>query len=74
MCGINGILYHERDRRPARGLIEAMNQALVHRGPDDGGCYIDGHLALGHRRLSIIDLSSGHQPMSNEDGRDQLQW
>ena len=67
MCGINGILYHDRERRPDRGLIEAMNQALVHRGPDDGGIHLDGHLALGHRRLSIIDLASGHQPMCNED-------
>ncbi len=68
MCGINGILYYDRDRRHEPGLIEAMNQALVHRGPDDGGSHLDRHVALGHRRLSIIDLSSGHQPLSNEDG------
>src|SRR5438270_12272421 len=68
MCGINGILYYDRCRRAERGLIEAMNQALIHRGPDDGDCHLDGHVGLGHRRLSIIDISLGHQPMSNADG------
>lgn len=68
MCGINGILYRDRERRPDRALIESMNRALAHRGPNDEGSHIDGHVALGNRRLSIIDLSSGHQPMSNEDG------
>lgn len=68
MCGINGILYYERDRRPDRLLIQAMNRALAHRGPNDEGDYSDGPVALGNRRLSIIDLAAGHQPMSNEDG------
>lgn len=45
-----------------------MNQALVHRGPDDGDCHLDRHVGLGHRRLSIIDVSLGHQPLCNEDG------
>ncbi len=45
-----------------------MRDLLVHRGPDDAGSHIDGHVGLGQRRLSIIDLSSGHQPMTNEDG------
>ena len=44
-----------------------MRDLLVHRGPDDAGLYIDGHAGLGHRRLSIIDISRGHQPMTNED-------
>src|SRR5438309_1575466 len=68
MCGINGILYYDRARRAERGLIEAMNRALVHRGPDDGDCHLDRHVGLGHRRLSIIDVSLGHQPLCNEDG------
>ena len=46
-----------------------MTQTLVHRGPDEDGIYVDEQAALGHRRLSIIDLSSGQQPMSTEDGR-----
>jgi asparagine synthase (glutamine-hydrolysing) len=45
-----------------------MNQTMIHRGPDDGGVFVGQGVGLGHRRLSIIDLSSGHQPMSNEDG------
>jgi asparagine synthase (glutamine-hydrolysing) len=68
MCGINGILYFDRERRPDRLLIAAMNQALAHRGPNDEGYYSDGPVALGNRRLSIIDRSAGHQPLSNEDG------
>ena len=68
MCGISGILYHDRARRPERRVIEAMTDSLIHRGPDDGGCYLDGPVGLGNRRLSIIDVASGHQPMSNEDG------
>jgi len=51
-----------------RRLLQAMNARLVHRGPDDAGIAIHGHQALGHRRLSIIDLASGKQPISNEAG------
>ena len=51
-----------------RGLLEAMMQSIRHRGPDDQGTYLSGPVALGHLRLSIIDLSSGKQPISNEDG------
>src|SRR5438270_1237483 len=68
MCGINGILNYDRDERVDPARINAMNEALVHRGPDDGGFYVDRHVALGHRRLSIIDVSLGHQPLCNEDG------
>lgn len=68
MCGIAGILNHDRTRRVDRRTIEAMNQAIVHRGPDDGGAYVEGPVGLGTRRLSIIDIAAGHQPMSNEDG------
>lgn len=51
-----------------RETIQAMVNTLIHRGPDDQGVYVNGMAGLGHRRLSIIDLSRGHQPMSNEDG------
>ncbi|MBI4271487.1 MAG: asparagine synthase (glutamine-hydrolyzing) [Candidatus Rokubacteria bacterium] len=68
MCGISGILYHDRARRPEQRVVEAMTDALAHRGPDERGCHIDGPAALGNRRLSIIDIASGHQPMCNEDG------
>lgn len=68
MCGISGLLYHDRTRRPERRDIEAMTDALAHRGPDERGCYVDGPVALGNRRLSIIDVAAGHQPMCNEDG------
>ncbi|TFH41108.1 MAG: hypothetical protein E4H01_15460, partial [Lysobacterales bacterium] len=51
-------------------VVRAMAGMIAHRGPDDSGSYVDGPLALGHRRLSIIDLSSaGHQPMATSDGR-----
>lgn len=67
MCGIAG--YVSRDGAPAsRGLIQAMCDVMVHRGPDDEGFHLDGPVALGMRRLSIIDLAGGHQPLSNEDG------
>ena len=49
-------------------ILKDMNDTLIHRGPDDEGFYLSGETGLGHRRLSIIDLGGGHQPMSNEDG------
>ena len=68
MCGINGIIStHIADKA---AVIQKMNQRLSHRGPDDEGQWIEGHIALGHRRLSIIDLSAaGHQPMVSACGR-----
>jgi asparagine synthase (glutamine-hydrolysing) len=67
MCGVSGFNWSD----PAR--IHAMNTALSHRGPDQDGIYCDDRVSLGHRRLSIIDLSNnGRQPMSNEDGSVQL--
>lgn len=66
MCGIAGII--DITSTPERGLIERMNRIMHHRGPDGEGYYLDGPVALGHRRLSIIDLSGGKQPLSNEDG------
>ncbi|HVH30694.1 MAG TPA: asparagine synthase (glutamine-hydrolyzing) [bacterium] len=67
MCGIVGIL--SLSGQPvAQNEIRAMCAALIHRGPDDEGCYIGHGVGLGMRRLSIIDLASGHQPICNEDG------
>jgi len=69
MCGINGI-YGLNDAQLAEQKIAAMNNRLMHRGPDDDGVFVESNIALGHRRLSIIDLSSaGHQPMSSFDKR-----
>ena len=67
MCGIAGIL-DLKGRGVGRPPVERLCAKLVHRGPDEGGAYADGPVALGQRRLSIIDLSGGHQPMGNEDG------
>jgi len=68
MCGIAGKLNVDRNKHVEPGLIRAMCQALYHRGPDDEGIYVDGPVGLGMRRLSIIDLAGGHQPIGNEDG------
>jgi len=65
MCGICGKI---DPRGITKEEIQKMAKALVHRGPDDQGIYINGMAGLGHSRLSIIDLARGHQPMSNEDG------
>jgi asparagine synthase (glutamine-hydrolysing) len=67
MCGIAGIYNFKSQEPVSPRLLKAMTDTLVHRGPDDEGFYISGPLALGHRRLSIIDLEGGHQPISNED-------
>ncbi len=67
MCGIVGV-FDTRGRRPIeRAVIERMNARQHHRGPDEGAEHLEPGLAFGHRRLSIIDLSSGHQPLGNED-------
>jgi len=67
MCGIAGLL--RRDGGPADGaLLKRMTDVLAHRGPDGEGSYLDGPVGLGHRRLSIIDLSTGAQPMSSAGG------
>lgn len=67
MCGIAGIL-HRGAHPDATGRVKAMADSIPHRGPDDEGFWADGDVALGFRRLSIVDLATGHQPMSNEDG------
>ena len=68
MCGICGKLMLDRDAVVSPALVKAMADTIVHRGPDDEGYYVAGSVGLGFRRLSIIDLQSGHQPLSNEDG------
>ncbi len=66
MCGICGIFQFQSNDPIQMDSIERMSQSMFHRGPDDGGAYLSGSLALGFRRLSIIDLSpAGHQPMSD---------
>jgi len=69
MCGIVGMFGPEEAMTPERrlGVVAQMCQVIEHRGPDDDGFHIDGGLALGMRRLSIIDLFTGRQPISNED-------
>ena len=68
MCGIAGYLSKDPGAPAPRHVLEAMCDVMVHRGPDDQGLLVDGPLAMGMRRLSIIDVSGGHQPMFNEDG------
>src|SRR3989440_7285572 len=67
MCGICGFI--NQDGAPAdREILRAMADTIRHRGPDDEGFLVDGPVGLGMRRLSIIDLAGGHQPIANEDG------
>ena len=69
MCGIAGKLWYDPCRVVDEAVVRRMCRALAHRGPDDEGIRVQGPIGLGHRRLSIIDLSpAGHQPMGNEDG------
>src|SRR5689334_23864966 len=69
MCGICGkLIANDSEARVDRGLLRSMMETIRHRGPDDEGMYVSGAVGLGHRRLSIIDLNTGHQPISNEDG------
>ncbi|AKH19714.1 XrtA/PEP-CTERM system amidotransferase [Sedimenticola thiotaurini] len=67
MCGIVGIFDTTGQREIAERLLSQMNQTQFHRGPDEGGIHIEAGLGFGHRRLSIIDLASGQQPLFNED-------
>ena len=68
MCGICGKLNLDRNTSVDSAQVQAMLDPIRHRGPDDQGMYVSGQVGLGHRRLSIIDLNTGHQPLSNEDG------
>jgi asparagine synthase (glutamine-hydrolysing) len=68
VCGICGKLNFDRQSKVSPLLVRAMADTIAHRGPDDEGYYMSGPVGLGFRRLSIIDLATGHQPLSNEDG------
>lgn len=68
MCGICGVLDLGRERPAPAEVVASMTAQLRHRGPDDCGVHIDRFLGLGHRRLSVIDLANGKQPLGNEDG------
>ncbi|MDP1928350.1 MAG: amidotransferase 1, exosortase A system-associated [Thiobacillus sp.] len=68
MCGITGIFDTRGASEISRELLHTMNETQFHRGPDEGGLHLEAGVGLGHRRLSIIDLSSGQQPLFNEDG------
>ena len=69
MCGINGIITDKQhtDKQLQLEVLTEMNKQIIHRGPDDGGLYQQDNVSMGMRRLSIIDLSSGHQPMFNQN-------
>jgi len=68
MCGIVGLVHREAEQPVESGMIQTMCEAIRHRGPDDEGLFVSGQVGLGMRRLSIIDLAGGHQPIANEDG------
>src|SRR5215510_2327144 len=68
MCGIVGIVDTRGSRPLSEHMLRRMNQSLVHRGPDEGSVHIEPGVAFGHRRLSIIDVATGQQPLFNEDG------
>src|SRR4051794_32053192 len=68
MCGINGIAFSQRSgKQVRRASLVAMRDIMHHRGPDAEGIYVDGNIGLGHRRLSIVDVAHGAQPMFNGD-------
>src|SRR4030095_8425128 len=68
MCGICGRLNFDNQEKVRTELILSMTRSMAHRGPDSEGYHVEGALGLGHRRLSIIDLSKAPQPLSNETG------
>lgn len=68
MCGICGILNFDPNQPVRASLLQAMTGTMIHRGPDDEGYFLEKNVALGHRRLAIIDLSGGKQPVFNEEG------
>lgn len=70
MCGINGIAFTRSSGKQVHvDLLTRMRDVITHRGPDDAGVFIDGGIGLAMRRLSIVDVAGGHQPMKNETGR-----
>ncbi|MFH2054530.1 MAG: asparagine synthase (glutamine-hydrolyzing), partial [bacterium] len=74
MCGICGIIYKNKSRQVAPDLLRRMTDALIHRGPDDSGVYLDGPVGIGHRRLSIVDVAGGHQPLADPQQRYWLSY
>ena len=74
MCGIVGIFDLKEKREINRDLLSRMNESQHHRGPDEGNLYIEAGLGFGHRRLSIIDISSGQQPMISADNNAVLTY
>src|SRR6185503_17631912 len=68
MCGIVGFYNGQVETQAATARLRAMCESIVHRGPDDEGMFVAERVALGMRRLSIIDVDGGHQPIQNEDG------
>src|ERR1700710_728241 len=77
MCRISGIVNHSLSKDALERMVKEMCTILKHGGPDDEGTYVSNnhHLVLGHRRLSLIDLSAaGHQPMSYQNGRYQISF
>ena len=67
MCGFAGIASASVNEKVDKRIVHKMSELLYHRGPDDSGFYFDSGIGIGHRRLSIIDVSGGNQPLSNED-------
>ncbi len=67
MCGICGIFFSDRGHRVQSDALAAMNRRIMHRGPDDEGLFVEENVGLAMRRLSIIDVKSGHQPLANEN-------
>src|SRR3954468_11469766 len=72
MCGIAGIVASDRLHDEERARLPLMRDVITHRGPDDAGLFFDERAGLAHRRLSIVDLAQGHQPLGNEDGTIQV--
>ena len=68
MCGIVGVFDMRGRREVSPERLARMNQSQFHRGPDEGGMHLEPGIGLGHRRLAIIDLATGQQPLFNEDG------
>ena len=70
MCGINGMFHLQAQKKVDERILTKMRDSLQHRGPDDKGIFIDRNIGLGHRRLSILDVSAaGHQPFFSDNGR-----
>ena len=67
MCGVCGIFHYADGEKIDAGVLESMCDVIAHRGPDDAGYYINGNVGLAMRRLIVIDPTTGHQPLYNED-------